>query len=657
MGREREQGVGGKRGGIDARGGYSALNDNPIRLTAGFKIQFGGLNHPYYTIDTAWPDRRNSANSKSCRSHRALTSKNTMTSMSSRLLSDHEVLILENKIDQIIHQIELPFSGPDVAFRSICLIFEDINRWLIADAANKLKEHDFGAVVSELLVRVDSMKYAFRESLRIASQQASWKEYKNAEVSGRILVDLVELSLQYYNVSKIFYAYHKKESDLLIDDNNVVIVREDDIEIQFRALEAAVHISVPRKNMFDFFIYSFLDHGSKLRDGTEVLRTDDFKSIVSRARPRQGRVRYNLITRFARVLFNTFKSETQLIVDEWIFPWGTMADTANFFSALCAIAWYHIVSIHQGATRGKIEGVGYEQICYVNTRKNLVDDICRISDLNIERVKKMADAFTYGCRTKTPDPVLQPIINIDGGNIALPGAMLLSSNWPRNVLSLHSRISPATFDAQSHVFEKRMISHILEALGSNYDIVSNKQFNTNEGKEEIDIVIRQRNGNFALLGELRWMLQPGDQTEIYNRVYSIRKKVSQIDRKYERIIRTHRADKIVYLPIVIIDGYGGIRSPVPSKIPIVNVNVLLKLLEEDRDVGRIHAFLCTSMWIPRPNRDYEASREVEKLCGTPFSRTGIRPLGNKYLSKSLPTYLKEFKDLNVGDLKAVKLPS
>lgn len=583
----------------------------------------------------------------------------TLSGRSRRMLSSQEVHIVEAEIDTYLNKIQLPDVEQGMARRLTCLVYDDLNRQLVDRAADELKKQKFRLVMTDLMVRLDALKYAFREALRIVSKNgvvsAKDGELKNPE--NTFFYSIVEIAMQYRRATSIFYGYHNEDIRLEIDDRGIIYTTENEIDLRFQSLEALVHVGAPRENTFDFFVFCFLEDNSQLADGTTVSWSEAYKSVVSRSRERKGKIKYNLITQLALPLFNTFRRGNALVIDDWICPWGSMKQTADFFAALATISLYHIISIHQRAEIAKMEGGGFDQICYLTKPNRLVEDVSRISGLVSTEVERLVEAFTYGHQTRTPDPVLQPLLGVDGGRLAIPGAMLLSSNWPRNVLSLHARVAPATFDAQSKVFEGKMVSGLRDSLGLEFEIASNVFFLTSEGKEEVDLVIMQKEKKVALLCELRWMLQPGDQSEVYNRIRAIRKKVSQIDRKYERIKRSSPFKEMTYLPIVIIDGYGGALSPIPTKIPIVNVHVFTKIAKLNNGLEFLHAFLCTPDWLPKAGRDFEVHREAEELCGKIFSQTGIRPIGDNYLNESLPKYLLEASHRTLDEIKSVRWPS
>src|SRR5205823_2037073 len=111
-----------------------------------------------------------------------------------------------------------------------------------------------------------------------------------------------------------------------------------------------------------------------------------------------------------------------------------------------------------------LPGLGAGQICLGISVKSLVDDLSRISGLAKSVVEGIVEPSSLGIATKSPDPALQPFIPVGMNQVAVPAIFILSSNWERNLLSLHARVSPKTFNSASSVFERRMIDKVQSHL-------------------------------------------------------------------------------------------------------------------------------------------------------------------------------------------------
>jgi hypothetical protein len=161
---------------------------------------------------------------------------------------------------------------------------------------------------------------------------------------------------------------------------------------------------------------------------------------------------------FAVVLASEMTQHTFLIPEGWRFPWGGRYETTLLINALCVRCMYHWIAVHFGASLKGLKGGGEASLLHVTTTTKLILDLREMCSLDESVIRKFVLYLTYGYAVQTPDPVLQPIISLGGGRIAIPCLLFLSSNYERNLLSLQARIESATFDEMSDLFEDAMIS-------------------------------------------------------------------------------------------------------------------------------------------------------------------------------------------------------
>jgi hypothetical protein len=134
---------------------------------------------------------------------------------------------------------------------------------------------------------------------------------------------------------------------------------------------------------------------------------------------------------------------------------------------LQAVSVYHLLSVHFASIR-RLKDWGADQICLNTEARRLNADLARISGLPIRTVEAVTDALTLGSGTTTPDPALQPLLPVGDGRLAVPGSVILSSNWSRNILSLHARVAEDSFNANSAAFEQTMISVLAPELPARF---------------------------------------------------------------------------------------------------------------------------------------------------------------------------------------------
>ena len=282
--------------------------------------------------------------------------------------------------------------------------------------------------------------------------------------------------------------------------------------------------------------------------------------------------------------------------------------------------------------------------------ERLSHEIARISGIPKELSARIIASLTFGVGTSTPDPALQPLVPIGEEELAIPGIFILSSNWPRNMLALHARVSPETFDANSAIFEKRMIAALEDRLPHHFERRANVRIPTSNASEEIDLVLIDPQSCTILICELRWMIQPGDAREVLNRKRAVRQKVSQARRKLHRV-RASMPDATRSLGlksslnwtiygVVVIEGFGGASSEHPKEIPVVPVDIFVMMLCNVPRLDYAHAVLSSPLWLPQEGVDYEREYDTSTLCGARFKKSRIGIGGQSYLQQSLPLYVE-----------------
>jgi len=208
-----------------------------------------------------------------------------------------------------------------------------------------------------------------------------------------------------------------------------------------------------------------------------------------------------------------------------------------------------------------------------------------------------------------------------------------------------------------------MIAALKPELPARFSYRTSIYIPTSNGPEEIDLILIDESKRFILLGELRWMLQPGDVREVLNRKKAIQEKVHQARRKVigaraetDEMLRKlglARGDWSIG-GVVIIDGFGGTVSDHPKDVPVVPRDIFVRVLDAAVDLEHAHAVMSTPLWLPREGIDFELLPERSTICGVPFNRTGIGIGNRSFMLESLPQYLAEAFALPVAELNSLR---
>ena len=341
----------------------------------------------------------------------------------------------------------------------------------------------------------------------------------------------------------------------------------------------------------------------------------------------------------------------KILPDSWQFPWGSADDSVKFNNAITALAFYHIVSVYFGAGRFNLIGGGLNDVGLVLSPRELGRRICLISGLDKITCDRFIQGMTFGFKVNSPDPALQPFIPVSDEDIFVPCMLILTNNWPRNLLSLHARVGSRTFDAQSSIFETRMVAQIL-GKSSAYKVIPNKEYSADGWKEEVDLLYIDEINKTVLLCELKWSIPPGDAREVQHRKAAMREKVSQICRKTGRfnsqicsILKQAHVDDCgdtwSVLGLVITDGYVGVPSSDPNNFPIVPMLIFERLIGMGLTVGDIHSILCTPLWLPRVGIDISMHETSYHLDSVEIRDTGYSFSSDRFIDDRFESYVND----------------
>lgn len=568
--------------------------------------------------------------------------------MMTHTLDEKAVRQAEDGIDRGFDTFPLPTSHFYTTRFALCARAEDNFRLhlhqIISPSGGR---RDFGRLVGFC----DRMKYALRSALDVASRKQTPSSAHGPigidDQIGMKSVEMLQAAENYALAVRIFSSHHAGQRILGIDaETGRFRAQSDPRNERYNTLEFLVNADDTTFSSLPFIAGLFFGEAHVgYRDARHLLVNE----IVGGAEVRNNKVKYKLNTRAAEEIYSILYASPPSSPNSWQFPWGSLADSARFFAALQTLCAYNLIAIHFTA-RSRIRGMGVNQICYSPNLPRLKKSLASISGLSADRVSTTIEALTLGKGVKSPDPALQPIVPIGGNCVSIPSFNVLSSNWVRNMLSLHARLDSPSFDRQSKVFEQEMLVKLVEGLTSSFRVVPSKHIPTDGTSEEIDAILIDREHKVLLLLELRWILQPGDAREVITKRNEALKKVAQIERKVSKVRQAlPRALASLGLEagtwtvegMVVIDGFGGLPSNKPKEFPIVPLKVALEVFNRSVDLLHAHALFTTPIWLPRPGVDFDIIRLEEDLFGVSFDVPSVDIRDVSYMKQSLPRYIEE----------------
>jgi hypothetical protein len=585
-------------------------------------------------------------------------------------ISNKELDDIEKCLDDGFESSRLPSEELYGARWALCVAGEDAHRVLVIKKAAECLGRNSREVQSGLIARLDRYKYELKLSFDLCE-----RKLPQGRTSGIRLVDEGSYTLasdlpneasdNFLYAINAFTSVRSGGAKFYRLPDGAVAVERPVFQPAYRALEMLVGADQEREGLNPLSVVilalagpkvAIPDHDSAYEWAPEIW------DIVRRSRVSRNRVKYQFITNLGRALLQSFVSECAIIPERWEFPWGGREDLQLFFQALQARCLYHLLSVHFGALQASLPGLAYNQICLGTLKTALVDDIARIAELKAKMVVEILEALTLGSFVRSPDPALQPIIPVGPQEVAVPSFVVLSSNWERNLLSLHARVSPHTFDRSSNVFELKMVSDLAAEVPKYFLVRKNFWLRSRAGSEEIDFILVDTKNFSILICELRWMLQPGDAREVVTKADACREKVRQAQRKLisarseaNALLDSLNLDRGAVWAInaaVVLNGWSGIPSSMPNEIPIVPMPVLIALCGMVSDLDRIHAILCSPYWLPREGVDFKRVIDEREPWGIKLSAELLMMGSTSFLKENLPKYVRELTSKTPFELRS-----
>lgn len=513
---------------------------------------------------------------------------------------------VEADLDANYKRFTVPHPNRAIATWYLLTVMEDNLRWLFA--ATKEIEPAF------VEFQVDRQKYSARFALDRIRRECSdnSKVSLPRQVIARLYhatAGLLMAGVDFMSATQVCSSAHAGNLQFIEKESVIDIAYDDALDdVRYSALELLGHTPP-----------DVIDHATILYGWVryEESRPRVIHAIAQSVRIVGQQVAYEYQPPLAVALASEMWQQPSLIPNDWRFPWGDRDTTILLFNAMFVRCMYHWIAVHFGALLNGLRGGGYASLLHVSTKSRLIIDLREMCSLDESVIRRFVKYLTFGYSMKTPDPALQPIIPLGSGElIGIPCLLFLSSNCERNLLSLQARIESSTFNAMSALFEEAMVQDLLKEIARRWPLSKgNVKVRVGREFEEIDLLVPDPGTRTLLICELRWMLQPGDPREVYNRKQACWEKVDQLARKVQWLrarvagalctlgIELVSVDEWQVEGVVVIDTFGGTRSRQPQ-FPIMTARLFLQGIEKATSLRDFAAWSQSLNWLPQEHRHF-----------------------------------------------------
>lgn len=545
-------------------------------------------------------------------------------------------------MDATFDSTPIPHTIRDVSLWHLLTVCEDLARMHLDETINK-PSNEISQFIDELKY---SMKHCAQKVLLEAKFADSYplpkktdpKTYKKSS-------ELIFAGLTHAAMVRVFSSLHAGLSTIEINGQGThQIVYRPEYDLRYSALEMLNHGQEP---MYDITTLVF-----------GLLRgTDDNPALDAVFEPstrvRNGRVIYQYEVGGIYLLSQIVPQRSIVIPNDFTFAWGSGHDTQALINSLQIRCVYHILCIAFATKKFQIPGGFDSSLVLVISRDELIHDLAYLADFGIDRIAQFIDFLTLGRLSDSPDIALQPLVRAANGQYMLPCNFIISNDMQRNILSLTARTQKKDFDRQSDMFEKGMIAKLVDAASRWPIHENNKTFRAEGQREEVDLLLIDREAKLLLALECAWMLRPGDPREVFNRLSTCAKKVDQIERKrnflrgnLREILRSlsldpMEADQWSVEGFVVIEGFGGQQSRA-ADLPIVSMSALTVALSECETLSAVYRWGRSLDWLPQPGDHFTSSDEVLETQPVQLRRRGF------FLTASCVSYVDHIRETTRG---------
>ncbi|ADX45748.1 hypothetical protein Acav_1830 [Paracidovorax avenae ATCC 19860] len=566
--------------------------------------------------------------------------------MKNDVLNDLQIIEqAENSIDTIFQSTDFPSTRYSSSLWHLLTCYEDRLRLSLMQVETPQQLMKFSSFGGRDI-------YALRNAISRVREQ--YNDDKNQLCPRKVDApsylrshELLNAGEVYATAQKIFGSFRGKSVSLNCNGTNIKVLHQPDVEARYAAFELLSHgiegiTFIPR-------LLSWMkgDHPPTV---DLIIKKVSYKKLL---------ISYDFHPGYAYGLSLSLASEGGILPPDWIFDWGGIKNTELLINALHIRCIYHFIVIQFWASKVGLKGGGLESLVLKISKADLLRDISSMTQLDNSIILKFIKFLTFGNNTKFPDPALQPIIPI-GEFYLLPTLLFMLSNHRRNLLSLQARVDAKNFDDQSKAFESAMTASIKKDFQNKWRYLkTNCIISFGSKKRELDLLIVDEVSSTILIGELRWMIQPGDVREILNRANECRKKVSQctsaliffknnlnyfLEKIFSHEIPAPKNGEWHVVGLVLIEGYSGIES-LNSEIPIINRNIFDVGMSEFNDLSVLHEWLKSLDWLPKNGIDFDEADYITTIGEYKIDQPGIslRTTPNEYAArakKSASTFIK-----------------
>ncbi|MDD5530358.1 MAG: hypothetical protein PHX21_10080 [bacterium] len=420
--------------------------------------------------------------------------------------------------------------------------------------------------------------------------------------------ELFDVGLDYMFVESAYIMYSREWVNAEIMDAHTVKFIRTSAELSYDVLDNIIGRVRDNKSFSNSFPNS----------SRYVMQSNDLEKIIDSIKPIgdnaitykiDNDMFYNAVQNLSNILEGIF-----FFPSNWKFRNISISAFRSVWRVLNTLCEIHSIC-HLYAYR-KVGTLASRSKVLLITREELTDKISAGCDITRQEIIDILTLMQYDTSLKKPDPALQPLIEISKNFLAITPQFIMGCNHERNLIALLARNFKNEYDNTTNILESALIDEIKEELSSTDFYLAYHKSSPCKDLPDIDWAIAAPSSSILIIGELKWVIQPSDTSEIIERAEAEQKGIQQAkkllgfgrtnpDKLWEQCFPDKKIPQNLSVhACVVMRGFVGTDKNWTPEVPVIELSLLLKKLKEKVNLETIVNWMESRGFLPIQGKDY-----------------------------------------------------
>ena len=527
--------------------------------------------------------------------------------------NDEIIKEAEQEIDLFFFSNKLKDIGYTQAVWTLLSVVEDL--YFIKREIHQLPNEKLDAYVDSLM---SWLSYPLRVCLKESDKRYSKLIRDMIDDHYGYAFDWIRESENYWSFCSIFPLFHRKEIQISITNDELVVDDLNMLGIEYEAYNGLIKKSGNNSpTILDLNqITNIVVANTKFDRKKRTFKIDFNSDLVS-----------ELI-----ILCKKGFSDRYNLPEDWRFSDFTISDFKSVFitTQILSLAW----NIAKTKAASMMVEPAYKSSVWVVRKQELVSTISKYSKIPKDIVQKIYQKITFGGEgIRDPDIAVQPLIDLYNGYYAISPFVWTNVDSERNLCVLLNQIDSekklylALVQNKEALLRNEFI-HLAISLSLDYKHGEIKD-------TDIDLALIDRERKICLIMEMKWFIEPAETRECYDRSKELKKGVKQAlkiknayansDQKLVKEILNIEPD-YEFLTIVVSKNWIGHSNVQHPEVPIIKSGDLIKNLESSKSLRKTIAWLTRRDYLPKIEKDFDVHYIDIEVGKWKSKWYGIKPL-------------------------------